>query len=263
MKHKEVSKLKFDGHAEEAFQKFPKISLEIYLKEIDRIAKTISVRFPKETGDLLVTIAKIGYEILYKKQRDEAIISNGINTIAGFDGIEDFLQYIKAISYSRFATKKITIKYLNPIIPKKDGKPESFRGAITENGWPEKTIVIDGGHLNRLIENALFDNITTAPLYELMNSKSKTVPTFGEVKKRDDQFQAQYPKTACKEIYAYLKKTEMDNDVRKSLTISTIEAVALIPSYDSYRAKCEARKPKVKAEPRSTWESKMFSSYMR
>jgi hypothetical protein len=261
MKHKDVNKLQYDGHTEAIMKKKSQAVYKIYLKTIDKIARQIQMQYPNENAVNFVEIAKRANELLQKRNSDEAIISDVIHGYDTFDGIEDFHQYTKAISYARNLTKKITIKYLNPIIPAKNGKPESFRTVEELTNAPVKSIVIEGVELNAIIEQAITASISEEALKTIRANKNPNAKLFGIDYPKGDQFYAQYSKAACKDIYKYLQSFEIDDKSRKSMTVLSLEIVGLISNYYSYSEEIENKGEK--PQPRSTWESRIFVSLMR
>ena len=261
MKHPDLLKLKYDGQVEINFKKYKKPAQRLYEITIDKLAKKILAQYPKEKGINFVQLAKIGYELQYKRERDKAIITNGISPLEEFKGVKDFIQYLKVLGYCRYTTQTIKIKYLNPLIPSKNGSVESFKKIEDLDDWVIKEILIEGRQLNGLIESALSDRIPLEPLKEINESMGRKLTTYGALKNRPERFNAQYSKAACTEIYNCLKLVGSEEETRKSITVFTLESVGLIPSYDNYVSNCvEAGKKPVS---RATHESRAFRSLMK
>ncbi len=224
--------LTFDGSAESEISALdPKVSKR-YQSRILHIAKKLQDEFPEVKDIFFIDLAKRAYEFIHKRNRDEASSDLVLHFFDQFDGVERFVPCLKSLSVGRYLTKKITIKYINPILPSKDGVEDKFRKQEELEDAPIKTIVIEGGQLIGLIENAIAENLDLEALKKVIPLKKKKASLFGEDNIRDDRFYAQYSKAACKEIASFIDKSKALLKTKKAITIRALEIVYLIQRYD-------------------------------
>lgn len=224
--------LTFDGSAESEISALdPKVSKR-YQSRILQIAKKLQDEFPEVNDIFFIEVAKRAYEFIHKRNRDEASSDLVLHFFDQFDGVEIFVPYLKSLSVGRYLTKKIIIKYINPILPSKDGEEDKFRKQEELEDAPIKTIAIEGGQLIGLIENAIAENLDLEALKKVIPLKKKKASLFGKDNIRDDRFYAQYSKAACKEIASFIDKSEALDKTKKAITIRALEIVCLIQRYD-------------------------------
>lgn len=223
--------LTFDGSAESEISALDTKVSKRYQSRILYIAKKLQDEFPEVKDIFFIEVAKRSYEFIHKRNRDEASSDLVLHFFDQFDGVESFVPYLKSLSVGRYLTKRITIKYINPILPSIDGK-EEFRKQEELDDAPIKTIAIEGGQLIGLIEKAIAENLDLEALKKVIPLKKKKASLFGRDNIRNDRFYAQYSKAACKEIASFIDKSAALDKTKKVITIRALEIVSLIQRYD-------------------------------
>jgi hypothetical protein len=223
--------LTFDGSAEREISALDTKVSKRYQSRILYIAKKLQDEFPEVKDIFFIEVAKRAYEFIHKRNRDEASSDLVLHFFDQFDGVESFVPYLKSLSVGRYLTKRITIKYINPILPSIDGK-EQFRKQEELDDAPIKTIAIEGGQLIGLIEKAIAENLDLEALKKVIPLKKKKASLFGKDNIRNDRFYAQYSKAACKEIASFIDKSATLDKTKKAITIRALEIVSLIQRYD-------------------------------
>ena len=223
--------LTFDGSAEREISALDTKVSKRYQSRILYIAKKLQDEFPEVKDIFFIEVAKRAYEFIHKRNRDEASSDLVLHFFDQFDGVESFVPYLKSLSVGRYLTKRITIKYINPILPSIDGK-EEFRKQEELDEAPIKTIAIEGGQLIGLIEKAIAENLDLEALKKVIPLKKKKASLFGRDNIRNDRFYAQYSKAACKEIVSFIDKSAALDKTKKAITIRALEIVSLIQRYD-------------------------------
>lgn len=225
--------LTFDGSAEREISALDTKVSKRYQSRILYISKKLQDEFPEVKDIYFIDLAKRAYEFIHKRNRDEASSDLVLHFFDQFDGVESFVPYLKSLSVGRYLTKRITIKYINPILPSIDGK-EEFRKQEELDDAPIKTIAIEGGQLIGLIEKAIAENLDLEALKKVIPLKKKKASLYGKDNIRDDRFYAQYSKAACKEIASFIDKSEALDKTKKAITIRALEIVCLIQRYDDH-----------------------------
>lgn len=223
--------LTFDGSAEREISALDTKVSKRYQSRILYIAKKLQDEFPEVKDIFFIDLAKRAYEFIHKRNRDEASSDLVLHFFDQFDGVESFVPYLKSLAVGRYLTKRITIKYINPILPSIDGK-EEFRKQEELDDAPTKTIAIEGGQLIGLIEKAIAENLDLEALKKVIPLKKKKASLFGKDNIRNDRFYAQYSKAACKEITSFIDKSAALDKTKKAITIRALEIVSLIQRYD-------------------------------
>ena len=279
--------LTFDGSAEREISALDTKVSKRYQSRILYISKKLQDEFPEVKDIYFIDLAKRAYEFIHKRNRDEASSDLVLHFFDQFDGVESFVPYLKSLSVGRYLTKRITIKYINPILPSIDGK-EEFRKQEELDDAPIKTIAIEGGQLIGLIEKAIAENLDLEALKKVIPLKKKKASLFGRDNIRNDRFYAQYSKAACKEIVSFIDKSAALDKTKKAITIRALEIVCLIQRYDDLilekvdekladwkKAKKVTDEEKIKEErlkietetkeelPRGLWVSRTFTSLNR
>lgn len=226
--------LTFDGSAEREISYLDSKVSKRYQTRILHIAKKLQGEFPDVTDIFFIEVAKRAYEFIHKRNRDEASSDLVLHFFDQFDGVESFVPYLKSLSVGRYLTKRITIKYINPILPLVVGDDYKFRKQEELADAPIKTIAIEGGQLIGLIEKAIAENLDLEALKKVIPLKKKKASLFGKDNIRNDRFYAQYSKAACKEIASFLDKSEALDKTKKAITIRALEIVCLIQRYEDF-----------------------------
>ena len=280
--------LTFDGSAEREVSALDNKVSKLYQSRILHIAKKLQVEFPEVKDIFFIDVAKRAYEFIHKRNRDESSSDLALHFFDQFDGVENFVPYLQSLAVGRYLTKRITIKYINPMLPSSKGKEEKYRKQEELNDAPIKTIVIEGGRLIGLIEKAIAENLELAPLKQIIPYQKNNASLFGKDNIRNDRFNAQYSKAACKEITSFIAQSEALEKTKKAITIMALEIVGLIQRYEDLifekverkleewkKTKMEIDLEKVEKErlsiediaknelPRGLWVSRTFTSLKR
>lgn len=224
----------FDGSAEREVSALDNKVSKNYQSRILHIAKKLQVEFPEVKDIFFIEVAKRAYEFIHKRNRDESSSDLALHFFDQFDGVENFVPYLQSLAVGRYLTKRITIKYINPMLPSSKGKEDKFRKQEELNDAPIKTIVIEGGRLIGLIEKAIAENLELAPLKQIIPYQKNNASLFGKDNIRNDRFYAQYSKAACKEITSFIAQSEALEKTRKAIVIRALEIVGLIQRYDEH-----------------------------
>jgi len=260
MKHKEVSKLKYDNRAWEDLKKKPRSSQNKAISAMYTLSENLKKKFPEEKQIDFFEVARIVHEFYYKKQFDKRVILRSIKPIQSFHGADALLTYLEGISRIKGITSKITIEYKNPIKVERLTKKKTFRTIEQTKQQPAIKIELTGSSILEMFEGMFRSQVSkTALKLASKNLKGKTPATFGEVKSKGPEFIAQYRKEACKVIYEYLNIEGMGSQKRKVITMYALALANFIPTYTKYVLKCEKDEKGPKPVNENSYYSRKFS----
>ena len=257
MKHKSLQQLKYDGSIEEYLKQksIAKKNPEVYttyLKKVDKLAKQLAKKFTNVKNLYFIDIAKIAIELSQKKQRDMIIRENASLVNDSYTGSIELFQYLNGIESNAILTQKIVINYSEPN-PSGAGRMKKAK------------LVLEGSALIKSFEQLLLKEYVGSDLAKSLPKRSTKLKLFGEQFPKENQFEKQYAKVACKAITDLLKKSNLDVKVLKAITIHALENVYLVERYSDYlkRTKPKLKKDHVDIESYTLWVSRTYRSIIR
>jgi hypothetical protein len=245
-----VKKLKYDGIILEEIKKDK--TLQLKLKQtIKKLCSefTISEKHCKE-------IILIAMELYYKKSIDNEIKNRVIIPKKEFQGADKLLYYIKSIEKYEFITEKIVIKFKNVYEYKKEKEPKLKKHKEIRDAQPI-TIDFCGRLVLKLIETILRNSKIEHSVKAMADSYNQELGLFANNYAKADQANAQYSKTACKEISNYLKKIKYDDKIAY-ISIAALEEVNLVNSVLDYNLQTNKKTQSI-----NTIRSRIYNSFMR
>jgi hypothetical protein len=257
MKHKSINQLKYDGSIED-YLKQKSISknnpelFKSYQTKVGKLAKHLAKKFSDVKNVYFIEVAKIAIELAQKKQRDTIIRENASITNESYTGSIELLQYLKGIESNTLLTHDIVIKYSEPN-PNGTGKMKKTK------------LILEGSALIKSFEQLLLKEYMGSDLAKSFPKRATKLQLFSNQFVKEEQFENQYAKVACKEITFLLNKSNLDKKVLKAIVIHALENVRLIERYSEYlkRIKPKMEKDYVEIESYTLWISRTYTSIIR
>jgi hypothetical protein len=257
MKHKIINRLKYDGSIED-YLKQKSISknnpelFKSYQTKVGKLAEHLAKKFSDVKKVYFIEVAKIAIELAQKKQRDTIIRENASITNESYTGSIELLQYLKGIESNTLLTHDIVIKYSEPN-PNGTGRMKKAK------------LILEGSALIKAFEQMLLKECMVTDLAKSFPKRATKLQLFGKQFLKEDQFEKQYAKVACKEITALLNKSNLDEKVLKAITIHALENFRLVERYNEYlnRVKSKLEKDYVDIESKTLWVSRTYRSIIR
>lgn len=257
MKHNSLQQLKYDGSIEEYLKQksIAKNNPDVYTsyqEKVGKLAEHLAKKFAEVKNVYFIDIAKVAIELSQKKQRDMIMRENASLVNDSYTGSIELFQYLKGIESNTLLTHEIVIKYSEPN-PSGAGRMKKVK------------LVLEGSALIKSFEQLLLMEYVGSDLAKSLPKRSTKLKLFGKKFLKEDQFEKQYAKVACKEITDLLKKSNLDDKVLKAITIHALENVYLVERYSDYlkRTKPKLKKDHVDIESYTLWVSRTYRSIIR